>query len=206
MGGNGSGQWYRWDKKTTLEVCRCLDINRMVKLGSIQPDTMRSGSWVWTNAQTGEQTSSLGYTSSTSNPDNMFLQLRYVTSHDKNAYDYKIKIERTPLHFGGYRYWFICPYTRKRVAKLYKPYGAEKYASRHAFSLSYASQSEAAHDRALRKKWKLVNKLGGDQYHPIRPKGMHHKTYERLLDKFWQIEEECDAHLAGMLMKLGCRL
>lgn len=208
MGGHGSGSWYRWGKKTVVEDCRCLDINRMVKQGCIQPASHRSSSWVWTNAQTGEKVSSISYTSNTLDPHNMYLNVSYTTVSTDEKHDYNIRIERTLLHYGGHRYWFICPYTRRRVSKLYGAHGADKYGSRHAFNLSYASQSESGHDRALRKKWKLLDKFDGDQYCPVRPKGMHQKTYEHLLGKFYRHEEIIDGHLVRFLggMRTGKKL
>ncbi|PCJ95123.1 MAG: hypothetical protein COA45_12405 [Zetaproteobacteria bacterium] len=198
MGGYGTGRYYR-SKKTVIEDYRCLDINRMVKLGSIQPDTRRSGSWTWTNTNTGERVSSFSYTSNTLDPHDMYLNVSYTTVSTDKRHDYNIRIERTSLHYGGHRYWFICPYTGRRVAKLYGANGADKYGSRHAFNLSYASQSEASHDRALRKKWKLLDKVGGDQDWPLKPKGMHQKTFERLLDKFYHNEDIIEGHLVQFL-------
>lgn len=204
MGGQGSGSWYRWNKKTTVEDCRVLDLNHMRKCGSILTQGMRSGSWVWYDAETGEKLSSISYESNTLEPHNSYLRIHYTIRDSQKKIDYKVRLERTSTNYGE-RFWFICPAKGKRVTKLYLPYGGDIFASRHAYRLPYASQSKTAVDRAISKKWKLVRKTGGDSY-PVRPKGMHHKTYERLLNKFWQIEEECDAHLAGMLMKLECRL
>jgi len=204
MGGIGSGSWCRWDKKTTVEDCRVLDLNRMRKCGAIFAQGVTNGSWVWSDPDTDEERSSIGYESNTLEHDNSYLRIDYTFTESQKKIDYKVRLERTRTNYGE-RFWFVCPVTGKRVTKLYLPSGGDIFASRHAYRLPYASQSENAAERALRKKWKLVRKTDGDMY-PVRPKGMHHKTYERLMDKFCQVEEECDAHLAGMLMKLGYRL
>ena len=203
MGGHGSGSWYRWGKKTVVEDCLCIDINRMVKSGAIKPDTRRSSSWVWTNVQTGERVSNVSYASNTLDPHNMYLNLKYTTVSTDEKHDYNIRIERTPLHYGGHRYWFICPYTRKRVTKLYAVNGAGKFGSRYAFNLSYASQSEAGHDRALRKKWKLLAKLEGDYDFVMKPKGMHQKTFKRLERAFYKQDDKCNQYLMAVMERFG---
>ena len=47
------------------------------------------------------------------------VTLRYVqTDHwtdDKQSFEYKVRLTTTPCHFGGVRYWFICPLTRSNV-------------------------------------------------------------------------------------------
>lgn len=147
--------------------------------------------------------SSISYSSDTRNPDDMFLNVQYRTVSDDKSHNYKIRIERTPLHYGGHRYWFICPYRGKRVTKLYKVTGVDKYASRHALNLSYASQSETAHDRALRKKSKILAKFDEHYDYPKRPKGMHEKTYIRLWHAYDNQEYVCTQHFMDTLKKWG---
>lgn len=48
--------------------------------------------------------------------------------------------------------------------------------------------------RAIDKKWKLHDKLGGNKYY-IKPKGMHQKTYDRLLQEYLDQEELCSTLL-----------
>lgn len=179
MGGIGCGDWYR-GRKSYLDDCRRLCINRMAKLKAISPNGRTSGSWVWTDVETGEKTSSIGYESCTTDPENMYLRLHYTFTETGEKVDYKIKLVTTCPNYGGKRFWFICPYNGKRVAKLSLPYGAIYFASRHAYGLKYASQSETVQGRAINRMWKYKNKLGGD-FFPIRPKGMHERTFERLL-------------------------
>jgi hypothetical protein len=44
---------------------------------------------------------------------------------------------------------------------------------------------------AIDKKWKLRDKIGGEHYY-IKPKGVHQRTYDRLLDEYWKQEELCE--------------
>ena len=105
----------------------------------------------------------------------------------------------TPCHYGGERRWFICPMRGcgKRVAVLY---GAGKYfACRHCYDLAYESQRENSYGRALRRKHKIIERLGGeisDLFYPDKPKGMHWKTYDRLIAEAQYYEQVTEEHLA----------
>jgi hypothetical protein len=63
--------------------------------------------------------------------------------------------------------------------------------------LAYASESESPMDRA----WRKIRKLAGGKLKaadntdtsPPRPKGMHHRTYERLLSQLEAAEDAKDA-------------
>lgn len=190
MGGIGSGDWYR-SRKSYLDDCRMLCINRMEKLKAISPNGRTSGSWVWTDVETGEKTSSIGYESCTTDPENMYLRLHYTFTQTGEKVDYKIKLVASCPNYGGKRFWFICPYKGKRVAKLYLPYGAIYFASRHAYGLKYASQSETTQGRAINRMWKYKNKLGGE-FFPMKPKGMHEKTFKRILNHAYRAETKAD--------------
>ena len=63
-------------------------------------------------------------------------------------YDYKINLTTTPCHFGGIRYWFVCPFSRngvycgRRVGTLYLASGGDYFGCRHCYDLSYESRNE----------------------------------------------------------------
>jgi hypothetical protein len=56
MGGAGSGSWYRWHKRDTVEECRSLDIRRWQRDGLLTEG--RYFGWNWT--RNGEQIASIG--------------------------------------------------------------------------------------------------------------------------------------------------
>lgn len=93
-----------------------------------------------------------------------------------------IEFDSTPCHFGGERYWFLCPCCKKRIATIYRL--RNLYRCRHCHDLSFRSQSESKLDRLIRKSRKLRHRLGGSNClaDPIRhkQKSMHQKTFERL--------------------------
>ncbi len=71
----------------------------------------------------------------------------------------------------------------------------------------HACQREPAHDRALRRAFKL-RKLGAEggvgDYVP-KPKWMRWPTYDRKVEEIFAAEEVVDAHLRGFVQKLERR-
>jgi hypothetical protein len=110
---------------------------------------------VWKN-RFGEQTASMTVMVHTSGGEN-YLRLCYtMTDRDtgkETHFDYKVQLEATPCHFGGARWWFICPLSRngvhcgRRVSVLYRAPRADYYGCRHCYNLSYESRNESRHGR-----------------------------------------------------------
>ena len=172
-----------------------------------RPGSAWGGSIVWTYTSTGERVGSIGYEAHLGEESGR-VRLHYTTTRwngEKHSSDYWIQLETTPQPFGGRRWWFICPRTGRRATKLYLPNGAFTFASRQAYRLAYRSQREAPHDRALRRAFKLRDKLGaaggiGD-FVP-KPKWMRMRIYDRKLEEIFAAEEVVDAHLLGFVQKL----
>jgi hypothetical protein len=87
--------------------------------------------------------------------------------------------------FGGRRPWFCCPQCKRRTAIVFI---SRSVGCRKCFGIRHQSQNECASDRAIRRidflreklKWQ-PGFLNGAQW---RPKGMHHKTYDRHLREY----------------------
>lgn len=68
---------------------------------------------------------------------------------EKTDLDYKIQLATTPCHFGGVRYWFICPlakngrYCGRRTGTLYLASGGKYFGCRDCYNLSYESRNES---------------------------------------------------------------
>ena len=107
--------------------------------------------------------------------------------------------------FGGRRWWFICPRTGARVAKLHLPPGALTFASRRAYRLAYKCQRETPYDRAIRRALKLRRRLGdegciGDDVD--KPKWMRCATFEREGARIEDAEAAVDSHLWAFVQRL----
>ena len=176
MGGYGSGQYYRWDKKTTTESQHRVDVRYLKKHGLLTPGTSGSLSW----KSRGEQTGSVGFRME---KNRMVLNYRHRSNGGEwEPVEQPVLLNRTSCNYGGFRVWLLCPRCNRRVALLY---GAGRlFLCRHCYGLTYASQQEPDYDRMMRKAQKIRKKLGGAESSmepfPPKPKGMHWKTYNRL--------------------------
>lgn len=122
-------------------------------------------------------------------------------------HDYPVRLLSQPCHYGGHREWFACPARGcgRRVAKLY---GGRIFACRHCYQLAYSSQREASFQRCQRRADAIKERLGWaddpELMAGMKPKGMHWRTYHRLVDKLDRLEAEADAGMAiNLLEKFG---
>lgn len=134
MGGFGSGRWYRYGTKTTVEECRNIDINKWAnedrKLG-------RPWSWNWPND------SPLISTVYVSRWDEgLWVEYYYgLNLQSRRKVGFLIGIDYTRNGFGR-RPWFLCPICFRRSGKLYLTYGCTLLICRKCANLGYRSQYE----------------------------------------------------------------
>lgn len=204
MGGYGSG---RSGGRPTVEDGLTLDLAKLLRDRLLRPGQAWGGSLTWTNTRTKREIASIGYQVFMGEASGR-LRLHYTTTRptgEKHASDYWVDLITTAQPFGGRRWWFLCPRTGERVAKLHLPNGAFTFASRKAYRLGYRSQRETPRDRALSRAFGLRHRLGADggigDYVP-RPKGMRLPTYERYLTRIWRAEGIVNAHCKALLAKL----
>ena len=67
--------------------------------------------------------------------------------------------------------------------------GNDGFACRHCYNLPYASQNESRADRLNRAQRKLADRIFEDEELYIKKRGMHQKTFERLVKKYEAIED-----------------
>jgi hypothetical protein len=183
-----------------------LSLPKLLRDRLFQPGSASGGSLVWKNTATGERVGSIGYEAHLGQ-DSGRVRLKYTSTRwdgERRESDYWIQLESTAQPFGGRRWWWICPRTGRRAVKLYLPNGAFTFASRQAYRLAYRSQRETARDRALRRAFKLRDKLGGDG-DVSKPKWMRWRTYDRKLEEIAAVEEVLDAHMLARVQKLERR-
>ena len=116
--------------------------------------------------------------------------IRLDYSFRGKPYGYDVGITTSSCHYGNYRYWFNCPNCNKRVGVLYC---AGLYVCRHCIGANYASQLMQPIDKLFRKVAKIRHRLQWQQGivngHGSRPKGMHRKTYDRLVSEHDRIAD-----------------
>jgi hypothetical protein len=195
MGGYGSGQWYRWNSKPTEDNFHILSISRLVELGVVKDNTCRTGKWQWLIDNVPK--SNIDYEVNTRD-GNRFFRAVYSTVGTDKHYDFKIPLCTTTPHYGGVRWWFNCPSCNKRVGKLYN---TGIYACRTCVGMAYESQKLDEAYRKLYKAHAIYRELKGVSgwygLDPIKPKGMHWKTYHQKLAKMHQLDTESE-HLRVM--------
>jgi hypothetical protein len=152
VGGPGSGrrQGYR---RTTAEECERLSISTVKKALAHGPGWRGSVSWT----SRGRPCGSLVYETVKAGPYGLGVRLLYRFTDgpgDPESLDYTVELTRTPCHYGGHRWWFVCGASRggvycgRRCAKLYRPPGAKYFACRECYDLTYAScQDSHKYDR-----------------------------------------------------------
>jgi hypothetical protein len=202
MGGFGSGRKFGAD---CTEDYRSIDIRRWQRDGYLVPG--RYIDWQW--SRNGEKIAAI-------NVKVEIGQLRLIYNFRRNNVDewenlnYPIRLQTTACHYGGVRYWFICPAVGcgRRTAVLYL--GGKYFACRHCYHLAYRSQRETPDDRASRRADKIRDKLSWNRgiLNPTggKPKGMHWKTFYRLLAMHNDYSNQALMGIATKLKILNSRL
>jgi hypothetical protein len=158
-------------------------------------DTTGTGRINW--SRDGEKIAEIGYSVL---PDRIMLDYRVNGEPVQES----IHLEHTPCHYGGSRTWFQCPNCGKRSGVLYL--AGKYFVCRKCGGIHYASQSESETDRAIRKARKYRKQLQADADidAPImrKPKGMHWKTFERLVKQSQKAADRANDGLWQYMQRL----
>jgi hypothetical protein len=191
MGGYGSGKWYRHGTKTTCDSLRFIDVNRWNR-EKLLTERLYFG-WSWKDTE-GNEVASIGV----SVQPRESVQIKY-TINKKYPVSLLVRLDWTECNYGGKRPWFICPGKGcgRRVGKLYLC--GKYFLCRFCHDLTYASCNEN-HDLTLKtvaKVERIRRKLGSSERGmrapiPEKPKGMHWKTYHRLVKELRDAQYAAD--------------
>ena len=206
MGGWGSG---RYGGRPTADMSKKIDLAWMIRTGRAKPGQWILGSLSWTCG--GEPAGWISYSANMEDPYASELKLSFNrgSGESRESVEQRIRLVFTEPNFGGRRWWMICPYKGIRVGKLYLPNGSDRFASRKAWRLAYQSQRVSHRDRPFEKLFRLQRKLGCDQGYDSfirRPKGMWNRTFDRHLERFEELDAQCAAGMAMLVLRLGDRL
>jgi len=193
-------------QRVRLESGLKLDLNRLIRRGFIQPGVITGAVGIaWADKYTGDEIASGLITADLSSIEGWFrIQL--------GSLDQRIMLTTRRRHFGGRQWYFVCPYTNRPASVLWKPPGAQSFASRQKWQrqVAYASQFMDRDARAHQGKAKISSRLcsiGGfdpDQWDlPPKPKWMRWKTYNRMVEKFDRYESMLEEDLLEMAVRLG---
>ena len=198
MGGVGSGNWYRFDKKATTGECHSVDVRYLRREGLLKSEGWFSLRW----SKAGRETGSIrGAVEGSDRPEWVLFLYRHRSGPGDEWEDVheQVTLNWTACNFGGERPWFLCPGAGcgRRVDILYGP--GKYFLCRRCYDLVYESQRENGMSRALRQAQAVRERLGGSanmtKPFPQKPKGMHWETYERLR---WEHHEAEMKQFLGM--------
>lgn len=202
MGGFGSGRPAMYST-SKVEDCYSLNVNNLQRHGHLRFGS--GGNLYWT--RNGRKVAS-----TTFRVGEDVLILTYMDRpHGGEWEEVKetIQIVRNPCRYGGTRPYLICPgvvngiICGRRVIKLYA--AGKFYLCRCCYRLKYSSQYESSWDRAMAHANKIRKRLGGEwgmeSLLPPRPKGMWHRTYDRLCNEVYLAEAKGDRDFLDYMMK-----
>ena len=206
MGGWGSG---RYGGRPTADASLRIDLAWMLRTGRAKEGAHLRGTLNWTCR--GEPSGSIRYDAIMHEPGEERVELSYArgSGEDREQVCQTIRLCHTRPNYGGKRWWMICPYRHIRVGKLYLPPGGDRFASRQAWRLGYQCQRDAARDRPFERLCRLQRKVGCDpgwEAGLYRPKGMWHRTFERHMERYWELDAQCAVEMMVMMGRLGSRI
>jgi len=157
----------------------------------------------WTYTYTGEQIA-VGVINTTVNQSGFGLLQVKIGNFKQN-----ITLVGLPRHYGGQQWYFVCPETNLRASVVWRPPGARRFASRHAWGrqVAYSSQFQTRCDRAISAAQRIRCRLGGPEWagldgnYPPKPKWMRWKTYDRHLERADAYEAIADQRLIALVAK-----
>lgn len=119
-----------------------------------------------------------------------------------------IELTSTRPDFGGERWWFVCPTTGSMCRTLYLTPSANRFVSRQAANIAYRSNTLGFAGRVRWRAEQLRDSLPGARFqsYPARPKGMHRKTYDRIVNRLREADENARLVWYGSMRKTANRL
>jgi hypothetical protein len=200
MGAYGSGRKFG---ANCADDQLAIDVRQWRREGRLIAGARFNASW----SRRGKEVGNMGVTT-----ESGLVRLSYSwqkNSGESGRLDYPVSLQTTSCHYGGVRYWFTCPAVGcgKRVAKLYL--GDTYFACRHCYRLAYSSQRETKGDRGYRGAGKVRKKLGwipGIANPPGgKPKGMHWRTYSRLVAKHLAYSNDAYIEMMATMKRVDSR-
>ncbi len=122
------------------------------------------------------------------------LSQKSLTNEFTGVPRFRLLFTTTKCSFGGYRWWFLCPYCNRRVGKLYTPLSTNEFECRHCHNLTYEStQTHSQRVNTLTKQLtEIYEKDGKEKFIQIvkmiqrtrRGKKLLAKVYDRMITPY----------------------
>lgn len=199
----GSIQSVRSIGKQLVENCLKLDLAWLMRMAPIRDGCAASGELKW--SLDGQPIASATFKLEFHGIENTHLFLCHCQiGPDGRREKAKQIISLTPMtqHFGGWRWWMVCPVTGDRVRTLLLPIGGDRFACRKAWDLAYRVERLGRFDRPFERLFRAQRKLGNAQGLGMelrRPKGMWRRTYARHLEHFEALDIGCAERIGELI-------
>jgi len=150
MGGPGSGNRWRWNKKSTVEDSHVLTVQGFIPFLDMDPLNVRIVSW--TRGEEKEVVGSISFRRVVvEDPGRRAFRFIYKAGKGDAAreMDYVVHLVSALPHFGGVRWYFLCPLVHEgrpclhRGEKLYLPPGGLYFGCRKCYDLTYTSSQDS---------------------------------------------------------------
>ncbi len=135
-------------RKTRVDEVRSIDILDLQrkKVFSSNPGLLWSTSW----SRNGEVIASVSFQVEAEGDSPTRMRFMYTitdnSSGAKKNFNYALRLVSTPCHYGGQRWWFLCPlvvngqYCNRTCRILYMPPGSGYFGCRECYGLTYESR------------------------------------------------------------------
>lgn len=137
-----------WDRKTRVDEVRSLDILDLQREGIFSQNFPLRWTTRWSS--NGIVVASVSYIVESHEYGPSGLRFIYTItdgeSGEKRDYNYVVPVVNTACHFGGKRWWFVCPLIangracKRRCRIIYIPPGAGYFGCRQCHNLTYESR------------------------------------------------------------------
>lgn len=182
----------RYGFRPHVESGLCLDVQAIFRDGPPTYESTKQGLLAWKRTPDGKIADLMRYELIVRSQNVGYVRLLHAppeTADRSSVLQYEVMVTATTPHFGGRRWWFQCPYTGRRVAKVYLFPSMERFCSRLALNPAptYACQRESGHQRTIGRRRRIRMKLAAPMnfHEPIecKPKWMRWRTFWRLANK-----------------------
>lgn len=198
MGGYGSGSWQRVQRRTKVEEAICLDMAYLRSRRIVISENYGGDILVWFNQQTGKPILELWIWSYAHENGNRRLHVQY-SDPQSSELTWIIPLAVKPLPYGNMRFWFVCPLCETQLcSKIYLLNNS--FGCRTCHGLVHGSSQHSKQNRLWDQYHKMNARFGSSSalkhgLIPLKPKGMHHKTYDQKLKKLEHYYEQAYAQM-----------